>query len=64
VALLALALLLWLAQRSIAWTALQSAPWTRAGLLAAVIGGAAAAYFAALFALGFRVRDFRLQRTP
>jgi putative peptidoglycan lipid II flippase len=50
---------LWLAQRPIDWSGLQDAPWRRAGWLAAVIGAGAAAYFAALAALGFRPRDFR-----
>lgn len=49
---------LWFAQRGIDWTALQPAPWWRAGLLAALVTGAAAVYFAALAALGFRPRDF------
>ena len=31
----------------------------RAGRLALVVGAGALAYFATLFALGFRVRDFR-----
>jgi putative peptidoglycan lipid II flippase len=57
-ALAALAAALWFAQRGVDWTALQSAPWQRAGLLAVLVGGAATLYFAALFALGFRPRDF------
>ncbi|MGH6622401.1 MAG: murein biosynthesis integral membrane protein MurJ, partial [Burkholderiaceae bacterium] len=60
VAVAVLAVALWFAQRSIDWTALQNAPWPRAGLLAALISGAVALYFAVLFALGFRARDFRL----
>jgi putative peptidoglycan lipid II flippase len=59
VALVALGGLLWFLQRPLDWTALQATPWQRAGLLAAVIAGAAAGYFAVLFALGFRLRDFR-----
>jgi putative peptidoglycan lipid II flippase len=62
VALLVLAGALWLVQQQIAWTELQSAPWWRAGLLATMIAGAIAIYFAALLALGFRLRDFRLER--
>jgi putative peptidoglycan lipid II flippase len=58
-ALAAMALVVWFAQRPIDWAALQAAPWQRAGLLALLIGGAAFAYFCALFALGFRLRDFR-----
>jgi putative peptidoglycan lipid II flippase len=58
VALTVLAGALWLAQRGLDWTALQTMPWRRAGLLAALVSGAAALYFTALFALGFRPRDF------
>jgi putative peptidoglycan lipid II flippase len=58
IALAVLAAVLWLAQRPIDWSGLQDAPWRRAGWLAAVIGAGAAAYFAALAALGFRPRDF------
>jgi putative peptidoglycan lipid II flippase len=61
VALVALAAALWLVQRHLDWTALQSMPWQRAGMLAGVVVGAAAVYFVALFALGFRARDFRLE---
>lgn len=61
-ALLVLAAALWLAQLRIDWTSLQATPWWRAGLLAGVIAGAAAVYFAALFALGFRLNDFRHAR--
>ncbi len=61
-ALLVLAAALWLAQLRIDWTSLQATPWWRAGLLASVIAGAAAVYFAALFALGFRLNDFRHAR--
>ena len=59
VALVALALVLWLAQRPLDWTALQATPWQRAGWLALVIGAGGLAYFAALAALGFRPGDFR-----
>jgi putative peptidoglycan lipid II flippase len=58
-ALAALALVVGFAQRSVDWTALQSAPWQRLGLLALLIGGGAVSYFCALFAFGFRLRDFR-----
>ena len=60
-ALLALGAVLWAAQLSIDWTASQS-PWQRAALLAGLISAAATAYFAALFLLGFRLRDFRHDR--
>jgi len=62
VALAALAGVLWWAQRPLAWSALQDLPWQRAGWLALVIGAAALVYFVALFALGFRARDFRVRR--
>jgi putative peptidoglycan lipid II flippase len=58
-ALAVLALVLWAAQRPFDWTAMQAAPWLRAGWLALFTAGGAGVYFAALFALGFRVRDFR-----
>lgn len=61
-ALLALGGLLWLIQHRIDWTSLQSLPWQRAGLLAAAIAVAAAGYFAVLWMLGFRMRDFRPRR--
>ncbi len=62
VALCVLALLLAWVQQSIDWTALERTPWQRAALLAGVIAGAAAAYFAALRILGFNLRDFRHDR--
>ncbi len=62
IALAVLGVALLLTQQKIDWTALQSAPWQRAGLLAALIAGAAGVYFAALFALGFRAHDFRPER--
>jgi putative peptidoglycan lipid II flippase len=62
VALAALAAVLWWAQRPLVWSAMQDAPWQRAAWLAAIIGAATVGYFAALFALGFRTRDFRVRR--
>lgn len=62
IALMALGGVLWWAQRSLAWSAMQDLPWQRAGWLAVVIGAATLAYFVALFALGFRARDFRVRR--
>jgi putative peptidoglycan lipid II flippase len=59
VALTVLAVVLWFAQRPLDWSALQATPWLRAGWLALLIGAGAAAYFAALGALGFRPQDFR-----
>ena len=62
VALCVLAALLAWAQQFIDWTALERTPWLRAALLAALIAGAAAAYFASLRILGFSLRDFRHDR--
>ena len=62
VALAILVGVLWWVQRPLDWTAMQHAPWQRAAWLVTVIGGAALAYFAALFTLGFRMRDFRVRR--
>ena len=62
VALCALAALLGWAQQFIDWTALERTAWQRAALLAALIVGAAATYFAALRILGFSLRDFRHDR--
>jgi putative peptidoglycan lipid II flippase len=59
IALTVLAAVLWLLQRPLDWTAMQSTPWLRAGWLALVIGAGGAAYFAVLGVLGFRPRDFR-----
>jgi putative peptidoglycan lipid II flippase len=62
IAVAVLAAILWWAQRPLAWSAMQDAPWQRAAWLAAVIVAATVGYFAALFALGFRTRDFRVRR--
>jgi putative peptidoglycan lipid II flippase len=50
--------LLWLASERIDWLGLRHQPWLRIGLLLAVIAAAAAAYFAVLWALGLRARQF------
>jgi len=62
VALAVLASILWWAQRTFDWTAMQGAPWQRAAWLAAVISAATVGYFVALLALGFRIRDFLVRR--
>lgn len=49
--------LYWAAQ-AFDWVALGSQEWLRAGSLAAVLGGSALIYFAALAAMGLRPRDF------
>jgi len=46
------------AARSFDWIALGHAEGLRAGMLAAVLAGAALLYFGTLFALGLRPRDF------
>jgi putative peptidoglycan lipid II flippase len=46
------------AARSFDWIALGHAEWLRAGMLAAVLAGAALLYFGTVFALGLRPRDF------
>jgi putative peptidoglycan lipid II flippase len=61
VALALLAVLLWAANRRIDWIALHAHWPVRAGLLAAVIAGAMAAYFGALWLMGFRPREFLLR---
>lgn len=58
VALLVLALVLWLGNRQVAWTTMQADWMLRAALLAGLIAAGAAAYAAVLALLGFRPRDF------
>ena len=41
------------------WVEMQKHAWLRAGALFGIIGASAIAYFAALFAMGFRTRDFK-----
>jgi len=41
------------------WVEMQRHGWLRAGALFAIVGASAAVYFAALFAMGFRTRDFK-----
>jgi putative peptidoglycan lipid II flippase len=58
VALAALALVLWLGDRQIHWTGMQTQWPLRAALLAGLVGGGAAVYGLVLWLLGFRPRDF------
>ena len=51
--------LCWYSAAQFDWTGMQATPWLRAGALFAIVGLSAAAYFAVLFALGFRVGDFK-----
>jgi putative peptidoglycan lipid II flippase len=46
------------AARGIDWIGLQQAPWSRAGMLAAVLAGVALMYFGVLAACGVRLREF------
>ena len=62
VALAVLAAILWWTQQPLNWSAMHETPWQRAGWLGVVIGAATVGYFCALFALGFRARDFRVRR--
>ena len=48
----------WFSQAQLDWAALRSHPFLRIGALLLIIGFSAAVYFAVLFALGFRPRDF------
>jgi putative peptidoglycan lipid II flippase len=50
--------LAWFSQAQFDWTALRAHPLMRMGALAAIIVASAVAYFAVLFALGFRPREF------
>ena len=52
-----LGLLLGWGSGAVDWLGLQSAPWVRIGWLAAFLGGAALLYFAALAALGMKLRQ-------
>jgi len=59
-----LALLLAWAAGAVDWIGLQPRPWLRAGLLAAVLGGAAVIYFGALRLSGLHLRQFSRRATP
>jgi putative peptidoglycan lipid II flippase len=48
----------WFSQAQLDWAALRAHPVLRIGALLLVIGASAAVYFAVLFALGFRPREF------
>jgi putative peptidoglycan lipid II flippase len=58
IALVVLALALWLGNRQVDWPAMQGQWPLRLALLAGLIGGGAAVYGVVLLALGFRPRDF------
>jgi putative peptidoglycan lipid II flippase len=59
IALIPLSLLLHYGANLHQWIAMQSEPWTRIGLLAAWILGAAVVYFTALWIVGIRWQHFR-----
>jgi putative peptidoglycan lipid II flippase len=48
----------WFSQAQLDWAALRAHPLLRLGALLLIIGASAVVYFAVLFALGFRPRDF------
>jgi putative peptidoglycan lipid II flippase len=48
----------WFSQAQLDWAALRAHPMLRMGALLLIIAGCAVVYFAVLFALGFRPRDF------
>ena len=48
----------WFSQAQLDWAALRAHPFMRVGALVLIIGASAIAYFAVLFVLGFRPRDF------
>jgi putative peptidoglycan lipid II flippase len=48
----------WFSQGQLDWAALRAHPFLRIGALLLIIGLSAVVYFAVLFALGFRPRDF------
>jgi putative peptidoglycan lipid II flippase len=58
VAVVLMGLAAWYSQGQLDWTALRAHPVLRIGALLLIIGLSAVVYFAVLFALGFRPRDF------
>ncbi|MES2126015.1 MAG: murein biosynthesis integral membrane protein MurJ [Pseudomonadota bacterium] len=59
IALAAMGALGWYGAAQFHWTAMQGHAWLRAGALFGIIGACVATYFAVLFALGFRLKDFK-----
>ena len=59
VAVAAMGALAWYGAAQFVWTGPGVHGWLRAGVLFALIAACGAVYFAILFALGFRVRDFK-----
>jgi putative peptidoglycan lipid II flippase len=58
-AVVVMGLVAWVCQNQVDWAAMHAHPWLRMGALMAIIGASAAAYFAVLFGLGFRLGDFK-----
>jgi putative peptidoglycan lipid II flippase len=59
VAVAVMGLLCWQAESHLDWAALRATPWLRAGALLGIVAAGGASYFAVLFALGFRLGDFK-----
>jgi putative peptidoglycan lipid II flippase len=59
IAVAAMGVLTWYGAARFDWAAMQATPWLRATALFAIVSAGAAVYFAALFAMGFRVGDFK-----
>ncbi len=59
IAVSAMGALTWWGASRFDWAALQATPFVRAGALFAIVAAGALVYFAVLFALGFRVGDFK-----
>jgi len=60
VALAAMGVCLWLiSPAGDAWVAMRARPWLRVAWLAGIVGAGALTYFATLWVLGFRLRDFK-----
>jgi putative peptidoglycan lipid II flippase len=59
VSVLAMGAVSWACQAQFDWAALRAHPWLRVGALLGIIAASGAAYFAVLFGLGFRLRDFK-----
>ncbi|MEO7580356.1 MAG: murein biosynthesis integral membrane protein MurJ [Massilia sp.] len=55
--------LAWWCARQLPWAAMHAHPWLRAGALFGIIAVSVTAYFAVLFALGFRLADFKRRAT-
>jgi putative peptidoglycan lipid II flippase len=59
IAVSAMGALAWWCASRLDWAAMQATPLLRAGALLAIVAAGGALYFAVLFALGFRLADFK-----